>query len=255
MKSECSEHQKRIAAFFLGDLTEEEKQALDGHLATCSQCRSERDSYARAIHRLTSAGDEDVPHHFFVHPKETVSNSWQLFLGLQRRWQALAAGVFALILMFGAAAVSRLQIRSDSAGWSVSFGHNDADLAALKKEMIAAAEKANEQSRIAWIHEMRQEIEGSRMSLTKEQQVQLTTALARMDSRLAGRITTSEGQMRDETQKLVLDVYRAIAQQRDQDLEAINLRFDSTDVNNAIKARQTNEILGTLLQVADLKLK
>jgi hypothetical protein len=61
--------------------------------------------------------------------------------------------------------------------------------------------------------------------------------------------------MRDDTQKLVSDMYRTVAQQRAQDLEAITLRFDSTEASNAIESRQTNEVLGTLLEVADLKLR
>jgi len=85
--------------------------------------------------------------------------------------------------------------------------------------------------------------------------MQLTAALARMDSQMTRRIQSSEGHVLDDTQVLVSDLYRVITQQRARDLEAINLRFDSTDANNAIKTRQTTEILGTLLQVADLKLK
>ena len=72
MRSGCSEHQKKVAAFFLGDLTEGEKQELETHFAICSNCRSERDSYARAIQQLTSAGEEDIPHHFFGYPDEAV---------------------------------------------------------------------------------------------------------------------------------------------------------------------------------------
>ncbi len=255
MKSECSKHQKKIAAFFLGDLTKDERQELEAHFATCSPCRSERDSYVRAIHKLTSAGEEDIPHHFFVYPEEAVSSPWQLFLGLRRRWQALAAGVFVLMLALSIAAVSRLQIRSDSQGWSISFGRSDFDAAAFKQDILTAAEKRNQESGIALIREMRSEIERSQTNLTQQQQVQLMATLARLDSRITGRIATSEGRVKDDTQKLVSDLYGVIAQQRTQDLEAIKLRFDSTDVNNAIKARQTNEILGTLLQVADLKLR
>jgi anti-sigma-K factor RskA len=151
--------------------------------------------------------------------------------------------------------ISRLHIRSDAGGWAISFGRSDFDAAAFKQDILTAAEKRNQESRIALIREMRSEIERSQTNLTQQQQVQLTATLARLDSRITGRIATSEGRVKDDTQKLVSDLYRVIAQQRAQDLEAINLRLDSTDANNAIKTRQTNEILGTLLQVADLKLR
>ena len=255
MKSECGEHQKRIAAFFLGDLAEEENQALEAHLATCSQCRSERDSYARAIQQLTSAGEEEVPHHFFVYPEEAASSPWLLFRRMRPGWQAVAAGVAALMLLLGIAAISRLQVRSDAGGWVISFGRSDFDAATLKQDILAAAEKRNQESRTAWIQEVRSEIARNHNDLTRQQQSTLTAALARMDTRVAGRIANSEANARDDTQKLVSNLYGIMEQQRAQDLEVINLRFDSTDATNAIKARQTNEILGTLLQVADLKLR
>ena len=255
MKSECSEHQKRIAAFFLGDLTEGEKQELEAHFAACSHCRSERDSYVRVIQQLPSAGDEDIPHHFFVYPEERSSSPWQLFRQMRLGWQAVAVSAATLVLLLGIAAISRLQIRSDAGGWAISFGQSDFDVAAFKLDILTAAEKRDQESRITLIREMKSEIERSQTNLTQQQQAQLTATLAHLDSRITGRIATSEGRVKDDTQRLVSDLYRVIAQQRAQDLEAINLRLDSTDVNNAIKARQTNEILGTLLQVADLKLR
>jgi hypothetical protein len=255
MRSECSEHQEKIAAFFLGDLTEGEKQALEAHFATCSKCCSERDSYAQAIQQLTSAGEEDVPHHFFVYPNEAVSSPWQFFRRMRPGWQAAAAGVAALMLLLGIAAVSRLQVRSDAGGWAIGFGRSDFDAAAFKQDILAAAEKKNQESRTAWIQEVRSEIMRTHNDLSQQQQSALTAALAHMDARVMDRIAGSEAHVRDDTQKLVSDVYGIVEQQRAQDLEVINLRFDSTDATNAIKTRQTNEILGTLLQVADAKLR
>jgi len=94
MNSGCSEHQKDIAAHFLGDLDESKKQALEAHLATCSQCRSEWESYTRTMEQLASAGEEEIPRHFFIYPEESVSNPWQLFhecrSGGKQHWLALS---------------------------------------------------------------------------------------------------------------------------------------------------------------------
>jgi len=254
VKSECSEQQKRIPAFLLGDLGEKEKQELEAHLAACPLCRSERESYARTMQQLVSAHDEPVPHHFFVYPETRPLNPWQLFRQMQLRWQTAATCVLGLILLLGAAAVSRLQVRSDPGGWAISFGRNDIDPAALKRDILEAVDRKDQESRTSFIQEVRSEIARSDTNIM-QQQLQLTSALARVDSRIAQRIASSEGRVRDDTQKTVSDMYGMIAQQRARDLEAINLRFDSTDASNAIKARQTNEILGTVLQVVDLKLR
>ncbi len=253
MKSECSEHQKKIAAFFLGDLAEGEKQELEAHFATCSRCSLELDSYARTVQPLTAATEEPVPHHFFIHAEERSFNPWQLFRQMKLAWQAAVTCAAVLFLLLGVAAMSRLQIRSNSDGWTIGFGRNDIDWAALKKDFLSAAEKKNQEAKIAWIQEVQSEIARSQKDLT-QRHLLLAAALSRMDSNITGRITSSEGNTREETRRLVSDLYRSIAQQRVQDLEAINLRFESADANDAIKARETNEILSALLQIADVRL-
>jgi hypothetical protein len=255
MNSGCSEHQKNIAAHFLGDLDERERQALEAHLATCSQCRSEQEGYARTMQQLASVGEEEIPRHFFIYPEATVSNPWQLYRRMSVGWQTASACVVALMLFFGIAAISRLQIRSNPDGWTMSFGGSYLDAGALKKEILEAAKRNNEKAMVGWVNEVRSELSQSHDKLTQQQQIQLTAALARMDAQLTRRIKSSEGHVKDDTHTLVTDLYRVFTQQRARDLEAINLRLDSTDANNAIKTRQTTEILGTLLQVADLKLK
>jgi hypothetical protein len=255
MNSECNEHQKNIPALLLGDLAPQKQEKLEAHLATCSNCRSEREGYASTIQQLGSVSNEPIPHHFFVYPEEPASNPWKLFRQMPLGWQAALASAAMLMFVVGVAAISRLQVRSNSGGWTISFGHADLDLAALKKDLLDAAEKRNLEARAAWIQDVQNEISHSNDHMNQQQKVQLTQALVRLDSRFNGHLTNSEGQVRDDTRKLVSDLYRVVSQERAQDLEAINLRFDSNDANNAIKARQTNEILGTLLQVADLRLK
>jgi hypothetical protein len=255
MNSECNEHQKNLPALLLGELAPKEKEKLEAHLATCSYCRSERESYAGTIQHLGSVGSEPVPHHFFVYAEEQAPNPWKLFRRMPLRWQAALAFAAMLMFMVGVAAISQLQIQSNSGGWTISFGRTDLDLAALKKDLLDAAEKRNLEARSAWIQDVQNDISHSYDRLSQQQQAQIADALIRMDSRVTGRITNSEGQVRDDTRKLVSDLYHVISQERAQDLEAVNLRFESSDANEAIKTRQQNEILGTLLQVADLRLK
>jgi hypothetical protein len=255
MNSECMEHQKNIPALLLGDLTPQEKGKMEAHLATCSYCRSERESYASTIQKLGTVESEPVPHHFFVYDEEQTPNPWKLFKLMPLGWQAALALATMLMLVVGMAAISRIQIQSNSSRWTISFGHPDLDLAALKKDLLDAAEKRNLEAKSAWLRDVQNDISHLYDRLNRQQQAQLTDALIRIDSRVTGRITNSEGQVRNDTRKLVSDLYRVVSQERAQDLAAINLRFESSDANNAIKTRQQNEILGTLLQVADSGLR
>jgi len=255
MKSECTEHPSKIAAYCLGDVTKEEKQALEAHLAACSSCRSELEGYRRTIGTLALIEDEPVPRHFFVYPEEQAPGFWRLLRQAPIAWRTAMACAASLLLLVGLAGIFRFQVRADSTGWVISFGNPGVDSAMLRREILEAASQNNRQAKLEWAAELQNELSRSWTSLSKQQQAQFTAALARLDSRVTGRIKNSEGQVKDDTRMVVSELYRIVSQQRAKDLEAISLRLDSTDANNAIKARQTNEILGTLLQVADLKIR
>jgi hypothetical protein len=254
MKPECKKYQKYIPGSLLGDLTEEELRALEEHLATCSDCRAEREDYIRALDLMQSVDDESVPHHFFVSPQQEIRNPWQLFNQMKPIWKAAVAAAAVLFLLMGFAAVSRLQIRSDSTGWAVSFSRSDIDVAALKQEILEAAGERDRQAIASWDQKVGSEMESTLTDLTKRQQNEFMAALARVDSRLTGRLETTEARMKDSTQKLTSEVYQTVAQQRAEDLEIINLRFDSFEMNSAIKDRQTDAVLDTLVNVAALSL-
>jgi len=242
MRPECGEHQGKIARALLGDLTAEEQQALEAHLAKCASCRSEQESYIRILHLMRSVDDEPVPNHFLVYPEKPISNPWQVFRQMKPHWQAATAAIAGLFLFM-------------SIGWAMSLGRSDIDPAALKEDILKTAEESNRAARAAWLQEVRAEIARSRTDLTEQQKAELTAALARLDSRFAGRLTLAENRMRDDAQKLAGDLYKTVSQQRAQDLGAISVRFESIEASSAVKERQTDAILDTLLQVADLRLR
>jgi hypothetical protein len=252
MKSECSEYQKKIAGFFLGDLGEADRKALEEHLAACPSCRSEHAGYAEAIELLRSAGDETVPRHFFVHGEEQVRNPWQLFCRMRPAWRAAMAAVAALFLVICAAAASRIQIRSGSSGWAVSFG--GVDIEALKADILKAAEAQNRKFVAGRVQEVRAEIAQSSAAAARQQREYVAAELSRLDSKLGKRVELAEGSVRADAQNMVFNVYQTVSRQRAQDLGIVNLRFDALEANNAIKTRQTNDVLGTLLQAAELRL-
>jgi len=242
MKPECKEFQKNIARSILGDLPDDEIQSLEQHLATCPLCRSEKERYLQTLELLKSAEDEPIPRHFFVHPEEKNLGPWASFRLMKPRWQAMAAAIAAMFVL-------------TSIGWGLSLTREEIDVAALKQDILAAVDQRNREARELWIQQVREEIERSGQSLTQQQQNDLKAALARLDSRFAVRLEASEGRAREDTQKMATGLYRTMTQQRAQDLRLINLRFDTIETRNALETRQTDAILGTLLQAADLRLK
>jgi hypothetical protein len=242
MKPECSEYQKTIARSYLEDLTPEEKRSLDEHLADCPHCRMERDRYARTLQVMQSTGNEPVPHHFFIHPEEQKFSPWEIFHLLKPRWQVLTTVLAVLFLLV-------------SAGFVLSLTRNNVDTAALKRDILKSTEEQNNRSRAVWLQEVKAEITRSRTDLTQQQKADLTAAMNRLDSRWTGRLSAAEKRLNSNSKDVAADLYRTMAQDRAQDLKFINLRFDSIETNNAIKTRQTDAMIGTLLQAAELRLK
>ncbi len=259
MTSQCSENQQRIPRSFVGDLTADEQRSLDLHLAACLPCSKEHQRYEETLSLLHSAGDEPIPRHFFVYPKERVANPWQLFRQMMPRWQAAAAGVAGLLLLLGVATVSGLQVRSDPGAWTVSFGRGGApasiDVAALKADILRATDENNRAAAMGWIQNLRSEITNSRRDLTQQQQYQLAAALTNLETRLNNRIIATADDLRTGAQKSNLELYQAVSVQHEQDMNGVTARLDKVVENNETRARQTDDILDTLLQIANLNLK
>jgi anti-sigma factor RsiW len=242
MQPECDDYRKKIAKSILGDLSEAETRALEQHLASCPQCQSEKESYARTLGMIQSIDDEPVPRHFFIQPEEQTVNPWALFRLLKPRWQAITAAFAGLFLLAGI-------------GGILGYSRGRIDVAGLKKDFLQAAEEQSRRTTITYMQEVRAEIARSRTDLTQQQRAELTAALDRIDSRMNGRINQAENRVRNDALNMAANVYQAVSQQRAQDLNLINLRFDGIETKSAIETRQTDAILTTLLQVAELKLK
>ncbi len=259
MVSDCSEYRLRVPRALLGDLSREEQADLDQHLAACAACSSERERYTGLFGMLQSVNDEPVPRHFFVYPKERSSNPWQLFFQMRPLWQTATAVCAGFLVLIGIASASRLQVQSDHGSWTVSFGSRPfsatQDAAALKSDILQAAEEQNRKADLAWVRDLRAEIAASRTDLTQQQQALLVAALTNVESRLTNRITVTTDNVTANTRKSIVDLYQAVSLQRQEDLGTVNARVDSLADASDAKARQTDAVLDTLLQFANLSLR
>jgi hypothetical protein len=259
MIARCSQHQQYIQRSLVDDLTPEEQLALNQHLAGCPSCRAEHDRYAHALRQLQSYGEEPLPRHFFVYPEEVETKPLQLFRRMTPIWQMATASLAALLLMVGVAAAFHVQFRSDHGAWTLSFGRpviqGVSDLAAFKADILKTAEQKNQEAALTWIQDLRDELARTHADVNQEQKTQLVAALSSMETRLDNRIALTADDTRAATQKSLVDLYQMLSQQRDHDLNVINSRFSLDADSRAVKTRETDVILDTLLQVANLNLK
>jgi anti-sigma factor RsiW len=259
MTSECEINQPRIPRSFVGDLSTEDQRALEAHLACCTLCREESVHYAETIGMLHSTVDEPIPHHFFIYPKEKSAHPWELFRQMMPRWQFAISCAAGLLLFIAVATFSGIEVRGDGKSWAVSFGRGypaaTLDSSALKAEILKVADERNRELAAAYFGALRSELAATRSDLTQQQQVRMISALNALETSFNQRMEANGEDLRAGSRKSSVDLFQAISLQREQDMNAVNARIDKVIDDSEVKARQTDTILETLLQVANLNLK
>jgi hypothetical protein len=211
----------------------------------------EKESFTQTVRLLASAEDEPAPRHFFINPDPHPASPWRFFMQMPFPWRTAFAGVFVLAILLSGAALSKFHVRVDSEGWSMGVGRGDVDTAALREEFLQAAAEDGQKNQRQLLEEIRSEI--ARIQADEDRRArEMEEILIRLDSRIDGRVERSEEQIRQDTQIMVAVLYRELARQWEQDVDAINFRLNVAELRDYLKARDTEEILGTLLQIANM---
>jgi hypothetical protein len=265
MSNECDVFRKQIPQALLGDLTELERRALDRHLSECGSCRIEQEQFSKTLDALRSVGDVSVPRHFFVYPQEARTSPWQLFRRMSFAWQVTAATAAALLAVFFLAAASRLQLRVTDGVLYASFGTLPSgekapapgpspDLGAIEARILQAVEQKAQADDREWVRILRAEMSRSLGALSAEQRTLLDTALNNLENRMSSRIALTAESVRDEAATSRQNLYQVVTLERQRDMTLFNDRLSQLAISGEIKTNQTDAILETLLQVADLRL-
>ncbi len=266
MNRDCSYFRDQIPRAMFGDLETAEQLSLDSHLADCVACRQEKDLYSETFRQMRSLEDVGVPRHFFVYPEERADNPWRLFRTMHPAWQGAVAAVVLMSIAFAALAATRVHVRSADGTWIVAFGSLPAvspapappskvDTTALEAKILQIVEERNHKESLEWVRALRSEIARSQTNMTRRQQVVLETALASLESRMGGRIEQTARSVEDRNERSIANLYQTVSRQREIDLANMDSKLTGLAVSGEIKETQTNAILETLLQVAELRMK
>lgn len=263
MSETCKTHRELIPKALLGDLNSTDQNALDGHLKECVACRKEWETYATTLQEMRSLEDAPVPRHFFVHADARSSSPWQWFRQLTWGCQAAVAMVL-LVLCVGAVATAvQLQLRSQEGILMVRFGGGSfpdltppdpIDMAAWEARILTATAESRHAEDIEWVRALRKEITQSNLSLTAQQNILLTSALTELETRLAAGIADSANEVENQTARALNSMYRTISMERQEELSTLSQQLTRLAIDGELKNNQTDAILETLLQVAELRL-
>ena len=262
---DCGNFRNLIPRALLSDLTRDEQEALEAHLKDCAPCANERDLYLNTLGQLRSADDVPVPRHFFIYPDENRPTLRQLFAQLNLAWKGSLAAALLALAGLSALAFTSMEIRSEPGGMVFRIGKPSEpraagpaptiDVKALKSELVRLLEDRSRNDKIEILQTLRAEMARSESALSHKQRLVLETALSRLESRVNNRIVDTAVSLESANQRSLGEMYRTLEAQRVQDLSSVNTRLNRITVSGEIKSNQTDAILETLLQVAELKLK
>jgi hypothetical protein len=265
MTLNCDDARKWIPRDLVGDLGNSDQQWLQAHLRDCASCCKEQELCADTLQQLASASDVAVPHHFFVYRDERRSRLAEVLLASSQGWRvATVAAGLALALLIGLA-MSRFRFRAESGVYSFSFGKPlpgqtapsppSIDVIALKSDLVRLLEARSERERLELMSTLRREFHEANRTLTRKQRLQWNSALATLEVRLNDRLEDRSVALKTGVDRSMGNLYQALQLQRQQDLAMTRNRLDRITAQGQLKDRETEEILSTLLQVAQFQEK
>ncbi|MEW5976137.1 MAG: zf-HC2 domain-containing protein [Acidobacteriota bacterium] len=264
MKLSCQDQQNRIFDSLLGLLDAEEQQSLDAHLAECPHCLQERILTEQTVQQLRQEKDVPVPRHFFVYPEQSPS-SWKLLLQLSTAWKAaFGAGALAVVAL-AVLLATQAEVSYRAGTLQISFGRPveenlpapqpRVEAAALKAELLQSLQDNWQRERAEWIAAMQREVRRSSSRLSQRQQQLLAAAIGDLESRFSDRMSDTATALQSRTDQSLATMYKLLQGQRQNDVRILNERFNRLVAQGEIKKNETDEILATLLQVAEMKMK
>jgi hypothetical protein len=265
MNDKSNQYRDLIPRVLLGDLDAGRTAELEEHLAGCAECRTEREQYRETLEHLAAVENEPVPGHFFV-PADARNTSFRdLFVGITWPWRLAAAGAVTVLLLLAGLGLSGLQFRAAGGVYAFSFGRplpdpensakSEAAIRALRVEMRTFVEQTIQSERRQYLATLRTELARSSRKLAPEQQQFLQLALNDIENRMNERMVTAGATIAAQTASSMDTLYATIQAQRSQDLALIRKSITDTARVSEANDRQTQEVLTTLLEVADLQIK
>jgi len=264
MKFNCDNFQQQIPQALLNDLSVQEKAQWESHLAECPVCRRECEQYTKTLAQLNTALDVPVPKHFFVTPPAPESH-WSVWNRLSLSWKSAVLAAAALVLTLTGLISAKTRLEVNQAGFILTFGQNiqgvenasfarQTDIQKLKHELTALLDQKSSSERLELIRIIKMELTQGNHSLSPTQQKWVLTSLGKVENRLNQQILTTGTLLQARNEQAVTRLTESFSRQREKDLTLIDASFRSLAQRDALKNEQTDAILDTLIQVAELKM-
>lgn len=257
MADMCERCRNQIGPCLVGDLEPQERRELERHLSECTDCRLVRQEMEQALQALSSLEDVDVPRHHFVHDRSSGLVPGGLQGPLSWAWKGAWAALLGVFLISAGLLLSGLQIRIGSGSLTLAYGalppESSLDSDALRRELVDLLEDRLHSRETVWMEQVRSEIRDAGDLLTQEQKREFTAILERVDSRWDVQLEQKSDLLAAECKAGMAGLYRTLYTQHRDDIDHLGSRIEIMNVRDEIRGSQTDALVSTLVQFADLQ--
>ncbi len=265
MKPNCELFQQWIPQALLSDLGLEEKRLLESHLSTCAACRQEKERYLSFLPLLNQDVDRPVPKHFFINPAATAESPWTAFTRLSFAWRAGLVAAAAFLLTLGGFVMAKTRIDVGKHGITLALGQStlppdkatyvrQTDLQNIRQELTSFLQQKSQSERLKFVKLLKEELTKTNRSLSSSQQQWVLASLRQVENRLDEKILSTGTIIQAQNEQALTNLSNSLSRQREKDMNLIETGVQALARRDALKNEQTDAILNTLIQVAELKM-
>ena len=256
----CQNYHEKIGPLLMEDLEPDERIQLEQHLASCPDCRQERDLLSETLDQLSSLQEAALPNHFFVQPEQPRLGLLQLLSRLSPLWKGVFAMLALAILAGAALAVSGLQVRVDEGALMAGFGSLPASrpagldqeqAAALVSDLLQMVERRIQERDAALTIALHSRISSFRVDLEQEKQQGLETLLTDFEQRLARFWQDRDNRLRLEVRNYVESASGDVQVQYRRDLARLGLQLEEFAVRDDIQDERISLVSSAFLKIVE----
>ncbi len=255
MNANCKNYSEWIERSIFEEITDRQKADLETHLANCPDCASERELLLSTFSELRAFPEVASPRHFYIAGPSRVG-VWDMFQQMSLFWRMATASFLLGILLIGGAAAANLRVQSQDGQLTLAFGelHREPkiDPEQLKASLRREIELEMDQRQALLIQQVRQEIAALGDTFSTRQRQLMAVALNKLEDRMGERIDQQTLETRARFQDAAAQIYKTLSREQKRQVALLNDRLDLLNVRDQIQGDQTQALMATVLQIADL---
>ncbi len=255
MSTQCP-YQDQISSLLFEDLDSSLRAEYEGHLEGCLVCRQELERCRQTLEALQSWPEGPVPRHFFVSDSGANLGLSSAISLLSPVWKGALAAAALLAVTLLATFASGLHVSASSRGLTVGWAPPEPapvfDEESFQQQLVLALEQRLLLREQQLLERVRQELSQLEGSLDRKQQASLKSAVDGLQGRLETQLDAQLLDVESGVDEVALAVH-SLSELQSRALQLLNQRIDLIAIGGEIQGSQSDLLINTLIEMADLR--